>query len=91
MNEIPGTDELMERADHHRSRINAARDEVKKIIVGHSEVIDEVLVCLFCNGHALVEGVPGLGKTSLIKALGDAMSLSASRVQFTPDLVPSNG
>ena len=66
------------------------RDEVKKMIVGHGDVVDGVLVCLFAGGHALLEGVPGLGKTLLIRTLADALSLDFSRIQFTPDLMPAD-
>ncbi len=64
--------------------------EVKKIIVGHSDVIRKVLVAFFAGGHVLLEGVPGLGKTLLIKSLSRALGLSFKRVQFTPDLMPSD-
>jgi MoxR-like ATPase len=64
--------------------------EIAKTIVGHGEIIDGVLCCLFVGGHALLEGVPGLGKTALIRALADALSLKFSRIQFTPDLMPSD-
>jgi MoxR-like ATPase len=58
--------------------------------VGHEEVVLDVLVCLFCGGHALLEGVPGLGKTTLIKCLGQVLDLATSRIQFTPDLMPAD-
>ncbi|MGN6506343.1 MAG: AAA family ATPase [Tepidisphaeraceae bacterium] len=61
-----------------------------KAIVGHGEIIDGVLTCLFTGGHALLEGVPGLGKTALIRALADALHLKFSRIQFTPDLMPAD-
>ena len=64
--------------------------EVSKVIVGHERVIDEVLTCLLSGGHALLEGVPGLGKTLLVRTLGDALELSFSRIQFTPDLMPAD-
>ncbi|MBM4114053.1 MAG: AAA family ATPase, partial [Phycisphaerae bacterium] len=66
------------------------RAEVAKMIVGHREVVDGVLVCLFAGGHALLEGVPGLGKTLLIRSLSEALSLHFSRIQFTPDLMPAD-
>ena len=66
------------------------RDEIGKMIVGHGDIVDGVLVCLFAGGHALLEGVPGLGKTLLIRTLSQALSLDFSRIQFTPDLMPAD-
>ncbi len=64
--------------------------EVKKVIVGHDDVIRKVLIAFFAGGHVLLEGVPGLGKTLLVKSLSRALGLSFKRVQFTPDLMPSD-
>ena len=64
--------------------------EIKKVIVGHDDVIRKVLIGFFAGGHVLLEGVPGLGKTLLIKSLSRALGLSFKRVQFTPDLMPSD-
>lgn len=64
--------------------------EIGRVIVGQESVIEEVLICLLCNGHALLEGVPGLAKTLLINTVSDALSLESGRVQFTPDLMPSD-
>ena len=64
--------------------------EIRKVIVGQDAVIEVVLLCLFTEGHVLLEGVPGLGKTQLLKTLSDAMSLDFSRIQFTPDLMPAD-
>lgn len=66
------------------------KDEIKKVMVGQDAVIDQVLGCLFAGGHALLEGVPGLGKTSLIRTLAAALDLPSSRIQFTPDLMPAD-
>ena len=66
------------------------RTEIAKIIVGHADVVDGLLICLLCGGHALLEGVPGLGKTLLVKSLGAALHLDFSRIQFTPDLMPAD-
>ena len=77
-------------ADGFRRDYKAVRDEIGKAIVGHREIVDGVLTCLFCGGHALLEGVPGLGKTALIRALSEALHLKFARVQFTPDLMPAD-
>ena len=66
------------------------RGEIAKAVVGHDEIVEGVLVCLFAGGHALLEGVPGLGKTLLIRTLSDALDLNFSRIQFTPDLMPAD-
>lgn len=69
---------------------NRIRDELSKVIVGQSEVIEQVLVAIFARGHALLEGVPGLAKTLLISSLAQSLDLSFKRIQFTPDLMPSD-
>lgn len=66
------------------------RDELGKMIVGQGEIIEGVLVAFFAGGHVLLEGVPGLGKTMLVRTLSEAMDLKFSRVQFTPDLMPAD-
>jgi MoxR-like ATPase len=66
------------------------REEIGKAIVGQDEIVEGVLTCLFTSGHALLEGVPGLGKTYLIRTLAQALSLNFSRIQFTPDLMPAD-
>src|SRR5262245_45223899 len=68
---------------------NALRSEVEKVIVGQREIINHVLIAMFAGGHALLEGVPGLGKTLLMKTLAESLDLSFSRIQFTPDLMPA--
>ena len=65
-------------------------DQISKIIIGQSDVIEHLFISLLCKGHVLLEGVPGLAKTLLIKTLSDAMDLSFNRIQFTPDLMPSD-
>src|SRR5438876_11854892 len=65
-------------------------DEVAKVIVGQQEVVRGILTCVLAGGHALLEGVPGLGKTMLVRTLGRVLDLSFSRVQFTPDLMPAD-
>ena len=69
---------------------NRIRDELSKVIVGQNEVIEQVLVAMFARGHALLEGVPGLAKTLLISSLAESLHLSFKRIQFTPDLMPSD-
>jgi MoxR-like ATPase len=71
-------------------RLNIVRDEIAKVIVGQQEVVDGVLVCLLAAGHVLLEGVPGLGKTTLLRTLSRALHLKYSRIQFTPDLMPAD-
>src|SRR5256714_12816819 len=71
-------------------RLNAVRREIAKIIVGQDDVVEGVLVCLLSGGHVLLEGVPGLGKTTLLRTLARALHLRYSRIQFTPDLMPAD-
>lgn len=66
------------------------RNEIAKGIVGQDEVVENVLICLLAGGHALLEGVPGLGKTTLVKTLARVLDLRYSRIQFTPDLMPAD-
>jgi len=68
----------------------ALREAVGRVIVGHGEVVDGVLTALFVGGHCLLEGVPGLGKTLLVRSVSQALDLTFSRVQFTPDLMPAD-
>ncbi|MEY4182521.1 MAG: hypothetical protein RLZZ217_1147 [Planctomycetota bacterium] len=81
------TEQLMAK---FREDFERTRREIQKAVVGHREVVDGVLTCLFANGHALLEGVPGLGKTLLIRSLSQALTLQFSRIQFTPDLMPAD-
>lgn len=71
-------------------QLQIVRDEIGKVIVGHEEVVEGVLTALIAGGHVLLEGVPGLGKTTLLRTLGEAMHLKCSRIQFTPDLMPAD-
>jgi len=79
-----------QRVAEFRRVFSRAQTEVSRVIVGHQEVIRKTLTALFCGGHVLIEGVPGLGKTLMVKAASDALGLSFKRVQFTPDLMPSD-
>src|SRR5438067_6948034 len=88
---VPGVDPQIQQAcDEFRRDYISCKKEVGKAIVGHNEIIDGVLTCLFVGGHALLEGVPGLGKTALIRSLASALHLKFSRIQFTPDLMPAD-
>src|ERR1700704_3645891 len=73
-----------------QERFKCIRDEVSKVIVGYGDIIDGVIMSLLANGHVLLEGVPGLGKTKLVSTLSDVMHLKFSRIQFTPDLMPAD-
>ena len=73
-----------------RENYNRVKAEVQKRIVGQDEIIEGVLLCLLADGHALLEGVPGLGKTQLVHTLSEVLNLSFSRIQFTPDMMPSD-
>jgi MoxR-like ATPase len=81
---------MPERADEFRKAYRRVKDEIGKAIVGHHEIVDGVLTCLFVGGHALLEGVPGLGKTMLVRTLSQVLELKFNRIQFTPDLMPSD-
>ena len=71
-------------------QIKLVRDEIGKVIVGHDNVVEGVIIALVSGGHVLLEGVPGLGKTTLLRTLAGAMHLHYSRIQFTPDLMPAD-
>jgi MoxR-like ATPase len=71
-------------------RLSAVRREIAKVIVGQDDVVEGVLICLLSGGHVLLEGVPGLGKTTLLRTLARALQLKYSRIQFTPDLMPAD-
>lgn len=76
--------------EEFRAKFKAVKDEIGKAIVGHNDIVEGVLICLFTGGHALLEGVPGLGKTYLIRSMAEALKLEFSRIQFTPDLMPAD-
>ena len=82
--------DFQQQIDAFRKDTDAITEQIGGVIVGHDEVIDQTLTCLLCGGHALLEGVPGLGKTLLVKTLAKALDLSFSRIQFTPDLMPAD-
>jgi MoxR-like ATPase len=84
------TQDVESRAARFRDLLARLKAEVGKVIVGHEEIVDETLVAIFAGGHALLEGVPGLGKTLLVRTLSEALDLRFSRIQFTPDLMPAD-
>src|SRR5438876_10168785 len=73
-----------------RESYTALRAEIGKVIVGHDAIVEGTLVALFSGGHVLLEGVPGLGKTLLVRTLSQVLDLSFNRIQFTPDLMPAD-
>src|SRR3954466_12861696 len=88
---VPGVDpQIQQLCEQFRRDYRSVQAEIGKAIIGHEDIVDGVLTCLFVGGHALLEGVPGLGKTALIRTLAEALNLKFSRVQFTPDLMPAD-
>lgn len=83
-------EQMQQQAEEFRNRYKVVRDEIGKTIVGHDEIVHGVLTSMFVGGHCLLEGVPGLGKTMLVKVLSETMSLDFNRIQFTPDLMPAD-
>jgi len=82
--------EVEERMQRARRSFDELKAEMARMIVGHEELIEQVFIALVCGGHCLLEGVPGLGKTLMVRSLGEVLSLSFSRIQFTPDLMPAD-
>lgn len=87
MAEVADAREKLEDVKAHIAKLRAS---IGRVIVGHSEVVDGVITCLLAGSHALLEGVPGLGKTMLVRTLSEAVELPFSRIQFTPDLMPAD-
>ena len=83
-------DQMQQQAEQFRERYGALREQIGRVIVGHDEIVHGVLTCLFVGGHCLLEGVPGLGKTLLIRTLAKTLDLDFNRIQFTPDLMPAD-
>ena len=83
-------DQAREEVKEFQKRIGALREEIGRVIVGNRDVIDGVLSCMLGSSHALLEGVPGLGKTMLVRTLAGVLGLEFSRIQFTPDLMPAD-
>jgi MoxR-like ATPase len=84
------SDDVRQEVKAFQRDVGALFEEIGKVIVGNRDVVEGTVTCLLAGGHALLEGVPGLGKTMLVRTLADALSLSFSRVQFTPDLMPAD-
>jgi MoxR-like ATPase len=82
--------QIIEQAKQFRERFHRVQAEIGKVIVGQPDIVQGVLTCLFVGGHVLLEGVPGLGKTLLVRTLAQVLELKFARVQFTPDLMPSD-
>jgi len=83
-------DEVKAELDRFRADFRQLRDEIGKVIVGQDEIVEGTLTALIAGGHVLLEGVPGLGKTLLVRTIADALHLKFSRIQFTPDLMPAD-
>jgi len=81
---------MEQRAGQFVERYKAVHEQIARVIVGHEDIIHGVLTCLFVGGHCLLEGVPGLGKTLLVRTLAKVLDLDFSRIQFTPDLMPAD-
>src|ERR1700720_4389769 len=86
----PDAAPMQQRATEFRTAYGKVHREIGKVIVGHTDIVHGILTCLFCGGHALLEGVPGLGKTLLVRTLSQVLDLAFNRIQFTPDLMPSD-
>lgn len=83
-------DNLIEQIQKLKTATTELKQEISRVIIGQDKIIHEILVALFANGHVLIQGVPGLAKTLMISSLAKSLALSFSRIQFTPDLMPSD-
>ncbi|MDP3788639.1 MAG: MoxR family ATPase [Candidatus Chromulinivorax sp.] len=88
--EHTSSEKIIEQVAQYSAKFAALKVEIGKVIVGHSLIIDATLIAMLSKGHVLLEGVPGVAKTTLIKTIADALGLSFSRIQFTPDLLPAD-
>src|SRR5258706_13458676 len=82
--------DIEQRIESARRTFDEVKAEIGRVIVGHHELIAQVFIALVCGGHCLLEGVPGLGKTLLVRSLGELLNLGFPRIQFTPDLMPAD-
>ena len=80
----------IEAADALKQQTAAVRKTIAKVIVAQEDVVEKLIISILCNGHSLLVGVPGLAKTLLVKTIADVLDLSFKRIQFTPDLMPSD-
>ena len=90
MSEAKELKAISEAANAALDVINAIKDEIKKVIIGQVNMIDKLLLGIICDGHVLLEGVPGLAKTLTVKSLAGTIDASYKRIQFTPDLLPAD-
>jgi MoxR-like ATPase len=81
---------MQQQAEQFRQRYSSVKEQIGRVIVGHDDIVHGVLTSMFIGGHCLLEGVPGLGKTLLVRTLAEALNLHFNRIQFTPDLMPSD-
>jgi MoxR-like ATPase len=84
------TEDVESQCCDFRRMIESLKGQIGKVIVGYESIVENVLICIFCGGHVLLEGVPGLGKTLLVRTLSKVFSLEFRRIQFTPDLMPAD-
>ncbi len=83
-------DELEQRINRYQERVQEVLDEIRTVIVGYTDQIEQLLIALLADGHVLLEGVPGLGKTLMVRTLAEVLDVEFNRVQFTPDLMPAD-
>jgi MoxR-like ATPase len=81
---------IQQRAEQFVRRYQSVREQIARVIVGHDDIVQGVLTCMFVGGHCLLEGVPGLGKTLLVRTLSKTLNMHSNRIQFTPDLMPAD-
>ena len=86
---VAKNDEVLQ-LDQLKKQFTTLKNEIAKVIVGQDQVVEELILSIFCKGHVLLVGVPGLAKTLLVKTISEALGLNFSRIQFTPDLMPSD-
>lgn len=90
MIEATVTNNIIEKIKEESNRFQSLNLEVSKVIVGQHDIINFIVIAILCDGHILLEGVPGVAKTTMIKAVTKALGLKFNRIQFTPDLLPAD-